>query len=171
MRRLVIVILLVCFVLLGGRVVLGPAVDPLDGRVTRVVDGDTLHVRIGGRDETVRLLGIDTPELHKPDTPVECGARGATRALTRIATGRRVTVIGDSGQDERDRYGRLPGYVETEAGLDLGEELVRRGWAAVYVYDGDPFERVGRYRAAAAAAADAGVAVAEHCNGDFHSSS
>src|SRR5205085_11470216 len=47
----------------GGR---GPAGE---GGVARVVDGDTVHVALGGHDETVRYIGIDTPESVKPDTP------------------------------------------------------------------------------------------------------
>src|SRR3954454_1395853 len=40
--------------------------------VVRVVDGDTVMVNIGGREESARLIGIDTPETKRPDTPVEC---------------------------------------------------------------------------------------------------
>jgi micrococcal nuclease len=148
-RRLILTLAIVVLALMGGRAVLD---TPEDGRVTRVVDGDTLHVRVDGRDETVRLLGIDTPEL----SPMECGARAATRMLTRLAEGRRVELISDSTQDERDRYGRLLAYVD-RGDLDLGETLLRRGWARVYVFD-RPFERLGRYRAAASAGSSRGAA-------------
>jgi micrococcal nuclease len=153
--RLVALLVLVVLLALGGRAVVAQSED---GRVTRVVDGDTLHVTVDGRDETVRLIGIDTPELHKPGTPVECGARAATRVMNQLAAGRRVELVGDPSQDDRDRYGRLLAYVVTTRGdLDLGEAMLRRGWAEVYVYD-RPFERLGRYREAAAAGADRGVA-------------
>ena len=42
--------------------------------VDRVVDGDTIIVRVSGRRERVRLIGIDTPESVKPNTPVQCFA-------------------------------------------------------------------------------------------------
>jgi micrococcal nuclease len=154
-QRLIVVLALVVLAAMGGRAVLA---QPEDGRVTRVVDGDTLHVRVDGRDETVRLIGIDTPELHKPGTPVECGARAATRAMEQLADGQRVELVSDPSQDDRDRYGRLLAYVDTtRADADLGEAMLRRGWAEVYVFD-RPFERLGRYREAAAAGAARGVA-------------
>jgi micrococcal nuclease len=158
----------VAFLALGGRAVLA---KPRDGTVTRVVDGDTLHVRVHGQDETVRLLGIDTPELHRPGTPVECGARAAARAMEALADGARVKLYADPSQDRRDRYGRLLAYAVTTGGVDLGEAMVRRGWAKVYVYEEHPFQRVARYRAAAAAARAARRGVDARCGGDFHSAS
>jgi micrococcal nuclease len=127
-------------------------------------------VQVGGRDETVRLLGIDTPELHKPATPVECGARAAARAMERLADGRKVELVSDPSQDERDRYGRLLAYAVTSGGTDLGEAIVRRGWAEVYVFD-RPFDRLAEYRVAASAARRADRGVAAECHGDFHSAS
>src|SRR3954468_17048446 len=73
--------------------------------VTRVVDGDTLHVRTSaGREVKVRLLGIDTPETHRPGTPVECGGRQASASMARLAPrGARVTLATDPTQDRVDR--------------------------------------------------------------------
>ncbi len=168
MRRLLLVLLLTAAALLSGRAVVQAPPSRADGTVTRVVDGDTVHVQVRGRDVTVRLLGIDTPELHRPATPVECGARGAARALEALADGRRVRLVGDPTQDARDRYGRRLAYVVVRgSGVDLGETMVRRGWASVYVFD-RPFRRVARYRAAARRA-DGGVVA--RCDGDFHSAS
>lgn len=146
MRRLLIAALLAVVALLGGRSVLQSPSDPPSraaGTVTRVVDGDTLHVDVRGRDVTVRLIGIDTPEV----SPAECGADQATRLLEELADGRRVRLVGDPSQDERDRYGRRLAYVLAD-GVDVGEVLVRRGWARVYVFD-RPFARLSRYRKAA----------------------
>ena len=75
-------------------------------RVVRVVDGDTLVV---DGDERVRLIGIDTPESVKPDTPVQCFAREASAEMKRLVEGRRVRLELDV--EERDRYGRLLAYV------------------------------------------------------------
>ena len=125
---------------------------PLRGRVTRVVDGDTLKVRVRNHTESVRLIGVDAPETMRPGTPVECGGRAATREMRRLAEGRRVVLITDPTQDRRDRYDRLLAYAEV-AGKDVGEALLRAGWGEAYVYD-RPFLRLRRYRAAEGEARD-----------------
>ncbi len=108
---------------------IGPA------RIERVVDGDTLKVRLqDGRRKTVRVLGIDTPETKKPDTPVECGGPQASAAMRRLALegsgvgarGRAVTLVADPSQDAIDRYGRVLAYVDAD-GRDLGQTLVGGG--------------------------------------------
>jgi micrococcal nuclease len=138
--------------------------------VTRVVDGDTLHVRTGGREVKVRLLGIDTPETHRPGTPVECGGPQASASMARLApVGTHVTLATDPTQDRIDRYGRLLAYVFLADGRLLEDEQLRSGWAAVYVFHGNPVERIAELRR------EAGTAESEHrgvwatCGGDFHS--
>jgi micrococcal nuclease len=186
-RRPLLLLIVAAVVVLGGRVSVdaidgssgdGGAADAagavMSGRVTEVVDGDTLHVQTGGRDETVRVLGIDTPETHRPDTPVECGAEAATRAMRRRALngsgrGVRVRLVTDPSQDRRDRYDRLLAYVERRSdGADLGRGQVRDGWADVYVFEHHPFRRVATYRAAARRARDERLGVDKSCGGDFH---
>ncbi|MBM9461663.1 thermonuclease family protein [Nocardioides sp. zg-536] len=113
-------------------------------RVTRVVDGDTIEVRLsGGAVRKVRLLGIDTPEVHGT---VECGGRSASSATKRLLPrGTTVTLTSDPTQQLKDRYGRLLRYVQ-KGGTDVGRLLVKRGWAEVYVYGGKPFQRARDYR-------------------------
>ena len=159
--------------------------ERLSGTVTEVVDGDTIHVRAGGEDHTVRLIGIDTPETHRPGTGVECGGPEATSSLHRLAfrqardtdgdgllddgsQGRRVVLRTDPSQDEYDRFDRLLAYVSTD-GTTLQEEQLRAGWAEVYVYGGEPFRRVGAFRRAERSARAAGRGVWARCGGDFHS--
>src|SRR3954452_9546500 len=99
-----------------------------DGVVTRVVDGDTIHVALGGADETVRYIGIDTPESVKPGTPVQCFAKAASAANERLVDGRRVRLSYDA--ERRDRYGRLLAYVYRD-GDDafVNARLVEDGYA------------------------------------------
>lgn len=78
-------------------------------RVVRVVDGDTIEVRIGGAVEDVRYIGVDTPETVKPGTPVQCFGHRASAFNHRLVEGRRVRLV--FGVERRDVYGRLLAYV------------------------------------------------------------
>src|ERR1700712_2154961 len=122
-----------------------PATAELSGaKIPRVVDGDTLHVRLAsGKDQKVRLIGIDTPETSTlRNGHTECGGEQAA-GLARTLSSRwpRVNLSPDPGQDAYDQYGRLLAYVEPVAaqGTTFQQELLRGGWARVYVYDRDPF--------------------------------
>jgi endonuclease YncB( thermonuclease family) len=120
-----------------------------------------------GREESVRLIGIDTPELAHFGDPEECGAARATAALERFI-GRKVRLRRDFTQDARDRYGRLLRYVDTaRGGKDIGRSQIARGLAAVYVFE-DPFDRLRSYQRAADTAREARRGLWSACGGDFH---
>ena len=94
----------------------------------RVVDGDTIDVRMDGRRERVRYIGIDTPESVTPDEPVECYGPAAAKENRRLVEGRTVTLSTD--EEPRDRFGRLLAYVRRASdGLFVNAELVRGGFA------------------------------------------
>ena len=137
------------------------------GPVVRVIDGDTIKVELDGRLQTVRLVGIDSPESGRPQTPVECGSKQAGTALRRLLLNRDVTVLRDPTQAAVDQYGRVLAYVEVD-GRDAGEAMVASGWARPYVYRGVEFSRVGAYRAAQRGAANRRAGVHGACAGDFH---
>ena len=95
--------------------------------MTRAVDGDTIEARIGGRVEDVRLIGVDTPETVKPDTPVQCfGAARLALHQPDWSNGRRVRLV--FGVERRDVYGRLLAYVYLGRRF-VNAILVRRGLA------------------------------------------
>jgi micrococcal nuclease len=97
-------------------------------RVLRVVDGDTILVAVGGRQERVRYIGVDTPETVKPHTRVQCFGKRASAANRRLVGGREVRLVADA--EARDRYGRLLAYVYRAGdGLFVNEALVRGGYA------------------------------------------
>jgi micrococcal nuclease len=109
----------------GGSSETGPASA---GRVVRVVDGDTIHVRVDGREETVRDIGVDTPESVKPGTPVQCFAKKASAFNHRLVDGEKVRLVRDA--EARDRYGRLLAYVyRARDNRFVNATLVRRGYA------------------------------------------
>jgi micrococcal nuclease len=107
----------------------------------RAVDGDTLEVGLDDGDtETVRLIGVDTPETVKPDTPVQCFGPRASNFEHHTVEGRRVRLV--TGVEPRDYYGRLLAYVWIEPGpTDAGRrerfletELLRRGLARTLTF-------------------------------------
>jgi len=127
------------------------------GTVTRVVDGDTLDVRLtSGKTERIRLIGIDTPERGV------CFTSQATSRTRQLALSKRVVLRGDATQDTRDRYGRLLAYVWIPGGKDLGYQLVAGGFAKVYVYR-NAFQRLSAYRNAEAAAKGAATGQWKAC--------
>jgi micrococcal nuclease len=99
------------------------------GRVVRVIDGDTVRVRLDSPAEgrTVRYIGVNTPESVKPDEPVQCFGKAASEFNRRLVEGRRVRLV--LGRERRDRYGRLLAYVRVEGGPLVEDELLRRGYA------------------------------------------
>jgi micrococcal nuclease len=94
--------------------------------VTRVVDGDTIHVTFEGHDERVRFIGINTPEIAHDGNPAECFGDRAADYLRRRLDGATVRLVFDV--DLRDRYGRLLAYVYQGHEL-LNLTLVREGYA------------------------------------------
>jgi micrococcal nuclease len=139
-------------------------------RVVRVVDGDTIRVSSGGREESVRLLGIDTPETHRPGTPVECGGPQATANMEALAPpGTAVALETDAGQDRVDRYGRALAYVRLPSGRLAEEEQIAAGWATVYVFADRPVARDAEFRRVERAARTGGRGVWGTCRGRFHS--
>jgi micrococcal nuclease len=100
-----------------------------DAVVTRVVDGDTVKVRMpGGATDTVRYIGMDTPESVKPGVPVQCYAKAASARNEQLVTGQRVRLL--VGAESRDRYGRLLAYVYRGSdGVFVNAALVREGYA------------------------------------------
>ncbi|MFA9262001.1 MAG: thermonuclease family protein [Undibacterium sp.] len=100
-------------------------------RVVRVVDGDTFEIEGG---ERVRLIGIDTPETVKPNSPVECFGKESSDHLKQLIEGKSVRLEKD--KTDRDRYARLLRYVYLGDRL-VNEALVRDGFAKSVAYKPD----------------------------------
>lgn len=99
---------------------------PIVGTVERVIDGDTIRVRVGDRVETVRYIGVDTPETVHPTRGIEPYGLAASAFNRTLVEGRQVRLELDL--ESRDRYGRLLAYVYTDS-LFVNAELLRRGYA------------------------------------------
>lgn len=99
--------------------------------IVRVVDGDTIVVRSDGGEETVRLIGVDTPETKHPSKPVQCFGKEAT-AFTTSLLPKGTAVRLERDVEERDRYGRVLAYVHrVDDGVFVNLELARQGFADV----------------------------------------
>jgi len=119
-----------------------PAPDVITGQVTHIMDGDTIGVRSSGDYLKVRLLGIDTPESGK-----RCGSE-ASENMRRLALGKQVTLRVDPSQAREDRYGRLLAYADV-SGKSLQIAQLAASLARVYVYQGNDFDRLDAFSAAA----------------------
>lgn len=118
----------------GDRSAPSGAALPANAIVDHVVDGDTVVVTVDDRTETVRLIGIDTPETVKPDAPVECyGPEAAARTHALLPDGTDVRLVRDA--EPRDVYGRLLAYVYRAAdGLFVNVDLVAGGYAEPFPF-------------------------------------
>lgn len=97
-------------------------------QVLAVADGDTIVVDMYGESETIRLIGVDTPETHHPSKPVQCYGPEASDYTTGIAAGEYVRLEVDPLSDNRDRYDRLLRYVYLPDGEMLNLKLVSGGY-------------------------------------------
>lgn len=144
----------------GGR-------PPGAATVTRVIDGDTIEVRLAGRLERVRLLGIDTPESVKPGTPPECFSHEASAATTGyLPKGTTVALVRDV--EARDDYGRLLAYVYRERDHSfVNLWLVEQGFAGLLTYPPN-VAHAAQLQQASSRARDAGRGLWSTC-GAVHS--
>ena len=107
--------------------------------ISRFVDGDTIAVDMNGHEETVRFIGIDTPETHKPNTPVQCYGPDAAAYTKSLIGSSKVRLQADSLDTNRDRYGRLLRYVYLPDGTLLQDRIVSDGYG--FAYTQFPFEK------------------------------
>lgn len=145
-----------------------PASDPTmleaNALVERVVDGDTVVVSIDGTSEHMRLIGIDTPETVKPNSPVECfGPEASAFTKSLLPEGTAVRVVRDV--EARDDYDRLLGYLyRADDGLFVNLEIIRSGYASLLTFPPN-IAHVDEFRAAAEAARRADLGLWVSCAG------
>jgi len=101
--------------------------------VASVADGDTITVSNGGDSFVVRLIGVDTPETHHPNKPVQCYGEEAGDYLDKLLAGEVVRLEADPASDETDRYDRKLRYVyRSSDNLFINKHLVERGYGVSY---------------------------------------
>lgn len=115
--------------------------------VTKVVDGDTLAVDMGGKIETIRLIGINTPETVDPRKTVECFGIEASEKAKALLSGQHVRIEMDPTQGERDKYNRLLAYVYLDNGKSFNKYMIEEGYAYEYTYN-NPYKYQDDYKTA-----------------------
>ena len=112
-----------------------------DAIVTHVTDGDTLHVKMNGKEEKIRILYIDTPEKYdgaklekdakkagiSADKEQELGKLSSGYAAKFFQTGDKVNVT----SDKKDPYGRILGTV-SKSGVDYSTQIIKDGYSCIY---------------------------------------
>lgn len=102
--------------------------------VTHFTDGDTITIDMNGKDEKIRFIGVDTPETHKPNTPVQCFGPQAAARTKQLLTNQKIRLVSDSLTTNRDRYDRLLRYVYLTDGTNINKKLIEEGYGFYYPY-------------------------------------
>jgi len=130
--------------------------------IDHFVDGDTISVDMNGKKETVRMIGIDTPETHKPNTPVQCYGPAAAAHTKAIIGDNKVRLQSDPEGTDRDRYDRLLRYVFLPDGTLVQKELIQNGYG--FAYTQFPFTKSDEFTQAQAEAKSANKGLWGNCN-------
>jgi uncharacterized repeat protein (TIGR02543 family) len=107
---------------------------PVETRVTRVIDGDTIEVSIGESIYKVRYIGLDAPEIAHYPQPAECFGKEASDKNSELVEGKTLRLEKDVS--ETDQYGRLLRYVWV-GDIFVNDYLVRQGYAYAHTYPPD----------------------------------
>lgn len=129
--------------------------------INHFIDGDTIAVNMNGSVETIRFIGVDTPETHKPNTPVQCYGEAAAAYTKQLIGSQKVRLQADSLDTNRDRYGRLLRYVYLPNGTLIEASLIANGYG--FAYTDFPFEKSAEFMLAEQAAKTGGKGLWSAC--------
>jgi micrococcal nuclease len=102
-------------------------------RVTKFVDGDTIHVEMNGKQEKIRLIGVDTPETHDPRAAMQCYGEAAAAFTKQLIGDHSVRLQADPQGTDRDRYDRLLRYVYLPDNTLVNAEIIKQGYGFGYL--------------------------------------
>lgn len=146
-------------------------VDAQAVRVVKVIDGDTVDVRINAQTVRLRLIGIDTPESVDPRKPVQCFGIEASNYTKRILLNQTVYLERDATQGEYDAYKRLLVYIWLDNSTLFNQKIIADGYAFEYTYR-IPYRYQTAFKAAQQSArrSQAGLWSPTTCNGNPNTS-
>lgn len=113
-------------------------------QVVDFADGDTIVVNMNGVRETIRFIGVDTPETQDPRTSVQCFGKVASEFTKSFIGNHRVRLNADGLDTNRDRYNRLLRYVYLPDGRLVNAEIIKQGYGFAYTLF--PFEKLEEFR-------------------------
>lgn len=156
--------LLVTLILTGlgvGRQLQQANIPPGFYRVSQFDDGDTIKVDMNGKVETVRFIGVDTPETHDPRKAVQCFGQAAANFTKQTIGQQPVRLEADPLNTDRDRYNRLLRYVYLQDGTLVNAKLIQEGYGFAYV--SFPFTKQSEFSQLQTAARQAGRGLWAKC--------
>lgn len=113
-------------------------------RVVNVSDGDTIQVDMNGKLETIRFVGVDTPETHDPRKQVQCFGKSASEYTKNLIGHNPVRLEADPLSSNRDRYGRLLRYVYLPDARLVQAEIIKNGYG--FAYTSFPFTKSAEFK-------------------------
>jgi len=119
-------------------------VSPGYYKVASFEDGDTITVEMDGKEERIRMIGVDTPETKDPRKPVQCFGKAASNYTKSLIGDQPVRLEADALSDNRDRYSRLLRYVYLPDGKLVQAEIIRQGYG--FAYTSFPFTKSDEFR-------------------------
>ena len=134
--------------------------------VLEVSDGDTIIVDMNGTSESIRLIGVDTPETHHPAKPVQCFGHAATEFTTHQLDGHLVRLEADPLNSNRDRYGRLLRYVYLDDDTLLNLAIIQAGYG--FAYTSFPVSKKAEFVAAEQSARDRQAGLWSECDINYY---
>ena len=105
-------------------------------KLVKCIDGDTFKANLKGKEATIRMLAIDTPEIAKDDKPADYfGKEASEYTCKKLTNAKKIVLEYDKKSDRVDKYDRVLAWIFVDDKL-LEEELVKQGYAKVaYLYD------------------------------------
>ncbi len=108
--------------------------------VTKVLDGDTLVANVSGHEVTVRLIGIDTPEVVDPRKPVQCYGPEASAKAKEILSNKDIYLEKESAKGDYDIYGRVLAYAHFADGNLYNQYMIENGFAREYTFNKEKYK-------------------------------
>ncbi len=108
--------------------------------VAYVLDGDTIVAQVSGHDLTIRLIGMDTPEVVDPRKPVQCFGPEASAKAKELLLGKEIYLEKEKSKGEYDKYGRVLAYALFNATTTYNEYMIREGFAKEYTFNKEKYK-------------------------------